>query len=235
MNLCPKCGGLVKSEEATCPKCNTLLVKDNVEILDLELPITKEEKELEIIETPLYVKKDNIIEEKNNLTKFNIVLTVLSILTLITTIIILATNILIELDKEEIIIKEELFRNNGLYSDFISTENELLSINEDNTFALYNNYKILDNNYYKGTYEYKTGEAAIYEMGYSIEEFNKEFTNTDINNVYSLKLKPLKSYFHNQNNDIKENEIWWLILIINEDNIYAYNETLDIRYNFIRK
>lgn len=234
MNLCPKCGGLIKSNEETCPKCNTLLVKDNVEILDLELPMTKEEKELELLQTPLYIKKEEY-EEKNNLTRFNTILTVISVLTLITTIIILATNILIELDKEEPIIKEELFRNNGLYSDFISTENELLSIYEDKTFALYNNYKELDNDYYKGTYEYKVGEEAIYEMGYSIEDFYKEFNNVDINNVYSIQLKPLKSYFKKQNQDIKENEIWWLLLIINEDNIYAYNKTLDIRYNFIRK
>jgi uncharacterized beta-barrel protein YwiB (DUF1934 family) len=62
MNLCPKCGELIKSKDETCPKCNTLLVKDNVEILDLELPMTKEEKELELLETPLYVKKEECDE-----------------------------------------------------------------------------------------------------------------------------------------------------------------------------
>lgn len=248
MNLCPKCGGLLNTKEDKCPKCNTLLVKDNVEVLDLELPITKEEKERKIKEIPLEIKKvknnkDKKVkiekEEQESTTNFYSVIKIIIVLLLLITSIILISNIIIELDKKEPIKENYIYRNNGLYSDFISTENELISFNEDNTFAIYTNYKVLDNNYYKGTYEYKNGEEALKEMGYSIEEFNLEFKNTKIENVYSIKLKPLKSYFKGHDttsNDINNSDIWWFILIINnDDNIQGYNKTLDIRYTFIRK
>ena len=72
-------------------------------------------------------------------------------------------------------------------------------------------------------------------MGYSEDEFRTTFPNvTNLDNVYSLKLTPTK-YLKNKIDRTKEtlskNETWWLIILIdNDNNVIAYNKTLDERY-----
>ena len=73
-------------------------------------------------------------------------------------------------------------------------------------------------------------------MGYTIDDFKKSFPNiSNLENVYSLQLKPTYVYKSNLNvtkGHLKENETWWFIIIIDDDgNTSAYNKTLDARYN----
>ena len=82
---------------------------------------------------------------------------------------------------------------------------------------------------------YKTNKEAIEEMGYTEEEFKVSFPKvTNLDNVYSLKLKPNYLYKNNldvTNTLIKENETWWMIIIIDDkNNVISYNKTLDTRY-----
>jgi len=114
--------------------------------------------------------------------------------------------------------------------------NSLFVFTDDYNFYWYDSYKSLDNNYYAGTYNLKKGEEALTEMGYTEEEFATTFGNDiELDNVYSMNLLPTLSYKNYQDtssSDLKENESWWFILIIkNDDTAIAYNKTLDLRYN----
>ena len=72
-------------------------------------------------------------------------------------------------------------------------------------------------------------------MGYTEKEFKVAFPNiSNLDNVYSLTLKPNYLYKNNLNVTdtlIKENETWWMIILIDDkNNVIAYNKTLDTRY-----
>lgn len=121
-----------------------------------------------------------------------------------------------------------------------SSYNGLFVFNEDNTFYWYNSFENLKDNYYRGEYNYKKGTEALTEMGYTEEDFSKEFgSDIKLENVYSIDLKP--NYVFMSGNDItsvelNQNETWWYLLMIREDGTaFGYNKTLDIKYNLIKK
>ena len=67
------------------------------------------------------------------------------------------------------------------------------------------------------------------------DEFFKTFgNNTQINNAYSINMKPLYSYhggIDTTSSNITEKETWWFIMIIKDDGTaLAYNKTLDLHY-----
>lgn len=73
-------------------------------------------------------------------------------------------------------------------------------------------------------------------MGYTEEEFYKTFSkDANIEKLYSLTLVPkivLQNGKDIKNIKLSENESWWYILIIKDDDTaIAYNKTLDLRYN----
>lgn len=115
--------------------------------------------------------------------------------------------------------------DNGLFSTWVSNNDEILSFNSDLSF----DYIMNNEENYKGEFTYNVGLDALRDMGYSMEEFNKSFAK-EINhdNVYSLKLVPTK-----EDND---NDEWWIIFIIKDDgSAIAYNKSLDIRYTLSKR
>ena len=126
-------------------------------------------------------------------------------------------------------------KSNILYNKWKTDNNSLFVFGADNNFTWYERYNNLTNNYYTGTYAYVQSNAALVEMGYSEDEFKKTFPNVNnLNNVYSLKLKPTK-YVKNKidrtKDTLRDNETWWLIILIDDNNnVIAYNKTLDERY-----
>ena len=77
-------------------------------------------------------------------------------------------------------------------------------------------------------------------MGYTEKEFTIEFgENINLDNIYSINLKPttvIMSGIDISTVELNKNESWWFILIIKDDgNAYAYNKTLDLKYNLIKK
>lgn len=121
-----------------------------------------------------------------------------------------------------------LNENNGLFSTWISTNDEILSFNSDLSF----DYVINDIESYKGEFSYNRGLDALKDMEYSLDEFIATFgSEVNYDDVYSLKLLPTKSY---KDKEIKNTE-WWFIIIVNDDNAIAYNKTLDIRYSLTKK
>lgn len=146
-----------------------------------------------------------------------------------------------KLDFNDNNIKEE---KQTLTTDIIgswqSSHNGLFVFNKDNSFYWYNSYDNLQDNYYRGTFNYKTGTEALNEMGYTEEEFKKEFgSDVKLENIYSINLKPdfvFMSGINITSVELNENETWWYLLILKEDNTaYGYNKTLDLKYNLIKK
>lgn len=116
-----------------------------------------------------------------------------------------------------------------------TSNNGLFIFGDDNNFYWYDNYEHLTSNYYLGTYSYKNGYEALEEIGYTEDEFFKNFgNNTKINNAYSINMKPLYSYhggIDTTSSNITEKETWWFIMIIKDDGTaLAYNKTLDLHY-----
>lgn len=188
----------------------------------------------------LKVKNNNPQKENNNKQYYNdsVFLIVLSIILLFVTI----TLIIIVLYKApedglttKITSNPLVDKSDTLFNKWKSNNDSLFIFGSDLKFSWYENYKDLDNNYYLGTYTYKTHKEAIKEMGYTEEEFKKTFPNiTNYNNIYSLQIKPNYLYKNNLNvtkTQLSENETWWFIIIIDDDGIVsAYNKTLDTRY-----
>ena len=126
-------------------------------------------------------------------------------------------------------------KSDTLFNKWRSNNDSLFIFGSDLKFSWYENYKDLDNNYYLGTYTYKTNKDAIKEMGYTEEEFKQSFPHvSDYDKVYSLQIKPNYLYKNNLNvtkTQVSKNETWWFIIIISDDGIVnAYNKTLDTRY-----
>ena len=49
------------------------------------------------------------------------------------------------------------------------------------------NIQNLNDNYYKGKYNYKTGTDALTEMGFTTDEFKKEYgQDIKLENIYSI-------------------------------------------------
>lgn len=136
-------------------------------------------------------------------------------------------------------LKGEIKLTNNITGSWKSSNNGLFVFNKDNSFYWYNSFNNLQDNYYKGTYNYKTGQEALDEMGFTEEELKKEYDGKiKPENVYSINLKPTsvqKNKIDITSVELNENETWWYILLINDDNTAnGYNKALDLKYNLIK-
>ena len=193
------------------------------------------------------IKEENILPKKVKKTKktaMQILKSITSIISVLVFVLILTTLSLSIVDnlkpnqKEKP--QEEIKLTTNIIGSWQSSTNGLFVFNEDNTFEWYNSHNNLEDNYYKGNYNYKTGIEAIKEMGFTEEEFKKEYgEEIKLENVYSINLTPTlvqKNKIDVTTVEIDENKSWWYILIIKEDyTANGYNKTLDIKYNLIKK
>lgn len=183
--------------------------------------------------------------KKNTKTKKDIIVSISSIIAvlifiIVTTFIIITIVKQIDINDESLQSKQEQKLSQKITGSWQSSYNGLFIFNKDNSFYWYNSYKNLKDNYYRGTYNYKTGTDALTEMGYTLEEFKKEFgTDIKIDNLYSINLKPnyvFMSGIDITSVDLNENETWWYLLIIkNDGTAFGYNKTLDLKYNLVKK
>ena len=187
----------------------------------------------------LKVKRNNLEKEKNskyyNDSVFLILLSVILLFVTITLIIIVLYKSPDDGLTTKITLNPLVDKSDTLFNKWRSNNDSLFIFGSDLKFSWYENYKDLDNNYYLGTYTYKTNKDAIKEMGYTEEEFKQSFPHvSDYNKVYSLQIKPNYLYKNNLNvtkTQVSKNETWWFIIIISDDGtVNAYNKTLDTRY-----
>ena len=187
----------------------------------------------------LKVKRNNPEKEKNskyyNDSVFVILLSVFLLFVTITLIIIVLYKSPDDGLTTKITLNPLVDKSDTLFNKWRSNNDSLFIFGSDLKFSWYENYKDLDNNYYLGTYTYKTNKDAIKETGYTEEEFKQSFPHvSDYNKVYSLQIKPNYLYKNNLNvtkTQVSKNETWWFIIIISDDGtVNAYNKTLDTRY-----
>lgn len=176
-----------------------------------------------------------ITKEYNKQTIFLLILSSLLLVVTIFLISIVLYNDSNKLEFTEVRETPKIDNSNYLYNRWLTENNSLFIFGSDLKFAWYDNYLNLENNYYLGTYTYKTNTEALTEMGYSEEEFKIHFPNVNnLENVYSLNIKPTYLYKNHLNittTQLDENENWWFIIIRDDDgNNIAYNKTLDKRY-----
>ena len=218
--------------------------KINLEKLEQEEPKEFERYTIQIQK----IKEENSIPKKvkkTERTTIQIVKSITSIISVLVFILIvssLALKILGDLKPQQQKTQEQpkIELTTNIIGSWQSATNGLFVFNEDNTFYWYNSYNNLQDNYYKGNYNYKTGSEAIQEMGFTEEEFQKEYgSEIKLENVYSINLQPtliLKDQIDVTTVEIDENKSWWYILIIKDDfTANGYNKNLDIKYNLIKK
>lgn len=179
-------------------------------------------------------------KKKTKLQTLKSITSIISVIVFITIISTITFSIIDSLTtKKEPVKKEVVKLNNSIIGSWQSSTNGLFVFQKDNSFYWYNSHEELEDNYYKGTYNYKTGNDALNEMGFTLEEFQKEYgANIKLENIYSINLKPnlvLKNKIDITQVELNQNKIWWYLLIIN-DNLTAngYNKTLDLKYNLIK-
>lgn len=131
--------------------------------------------------------------------------------------------------------------NVSLFGEWKTQNGGLFTFLNNQKFYWYDSYLELEDNFYSGTYSYKQGLEALEDMGYTEEEFYKEFqqeSKINLNNVYSIEMVPSLSYRNKVDlteHDLNKDVVWWYLLIINNDNAaYGYNKTLDLRYNLTK-
>ncbi len=228
MAKCPKCGKKLPKSASKCPNCQKTVLKN-------KLP-----KDVKLKEVPLKVKKVSTAKKKpsSNLS-FNTI-SIFLIIALILVNLVLLSNFLStpkvqdQLDHDN----EKQFEPSKL-GMWTSQNNELFVFSQDENFYWYNTYNELNDNYYHGTYNYTNGLDALTEMGYTEEEFYTTFGNDiALENVYSINIFPsliIENEKDLTSTKIKENESWWYLLIIkNDDSAIAYNKTLDLRYDLTK-
>lgn len=193
------------------------------------------------------IKEENILPKKVKKTKktaMQILKSITSIISVLVFVLILTTLSLSIVDNlkpnQQEKPQEEIKLTTNIVGSWQSATNGLFVFNEDNTFEWYNSHNNLEDNYYKGNYNYKTGIEAIKEMGFTEEEFKKEYgEEIKLENVYSINLTPTlvqKNKIDVTTVETDENKSWWYILIIKDDyTANGYNKTLDIKYNLIKK
>lgn len=194
------------------------------------------------------IKEENSLPKKvkkTERTTIQIIKSITSIISVLVFILIISTlalKILGDLKPHQTQIKEQdqIQLTTNIIGSWQSATNGLFVFNEDNTFEWYNSHNNLEDNYYKGNYNYKTGIEAIKEMGFTEEEFKKEYGEAiKLENVYSINLIPTlvqKNKIDVTTVEIDENKSWWYILIIKDDyTANGFNKTLDIKYNLIKK
>lgn len=192
---------------------------------------------------PITLKVKNQIPQKKETQQYqneSVFLIVLSTLLLLVTIFLIAVVLHNDHDVDKTLEKvtqePTLDKSNSLYNKWLTENNSLFIFGSDLKFSWYDDKDNLENNYYLGTYTYKTNTDALAEMGYSADEFKLNFPNVNnLDNVYSLTIKPTylyRNHLNVTNTQLKDNETWWFILIIDDNNnVVAYNKTLDQRYN----
>ncbi len=217
----------------------------------INLEEVSQEKNEELESYTIQIKK---IRELNNpekkttkkykKTKFQLLKTITSIISVIVFIIIITTVALSIIDtltlKKEEQPKIEIKLTTNIIGTWQSSTNGQFVFNKDNTFYWYNSHEELNDNYYNGTYSYKNGVDALNEMGFTIEEFQKEYGyEIKQENIYSINLKPtkaLKNKIDVTSVEIDEHTTWWYILLVKEDKTAnGFNKTLDLKYNLIKK
>ncbi len=259
MKRCPKCNLSIPNNAKKCKYCGISIkkaTKDYVEDIPKIIQEPNKITETENLENtskikvniPLKVKPvtspKEIIDEKNS---ENIKLKIFSSFKIILVVLLLIVNIIfivkIITDKEETLtpekIKEVEHTTSEVLGNWRSSNNSLFAFEDNKNFFWYEYYDDLKDNYYSGTYNYKKGEDALKEMGYTIDEFYITFgNNINLENVYSINLIPNYVYKAGKNvtnKELKENESWWYILMIkNDGTAISYNKTLDLRYNLVK-
>lgn len=266
MAKCPKCGLDFSVAVRKCPNCHTVIASKKTDIM--ELPKLKKEKtvvevnnddsqkEIVVMPIPLKVKKveEHYNEENTQKEKVSFSFRLKSTIKAVVVLLLLVLNvyliftIVLQVDGSNPSIMTmfnepvamEMNSNSLSLSGHWMTQNDGMFAFQDNgNFYWYDNYQVRDDNYFGGIYTYKNGLEAIEEMGYSEEEFYKNFDEEiDLDNVYSLVLEPIFSYKNRKDNtvnDLNEDEVWWYLLIVNDDDTaYGYNKTLDLRYSLRR-
>lgn len=211
--------------------------------------VSSEENNKELENYTIQIKKikeaTSIPKEKTKRTKTQILKSITSIISVIIFVIIISTITLNIVDnlinkKEEQPPKEVIKLTTKITGTWQSSTNGLFVFNEDNTFVWYNSHENLEDNFYKGTYNYKIGMEALNEMGFTLEEFQKEYEeDIKLENIYSINLKPTqvqKDKIDVTSVELDESTSWWYILLIREDKIAnGYNKTLDLKYDLIKK
>lgn len=250
---CPSCGAKQPKEPKDYIGPMPQIIQTPNKILDTES--LENTKEIKIKDIPLKVKpvtapKEIKQKKEKTTSKRDITKTIMSTLKIFIVLLLLIVNILLIIqivtnekqtvspkqeEKKEIVTTIEA----TVLGSWRSTNNGLFVFNDDNTFYWYEYYDDLTNNYYSGTYNYKTGLDALTEMGYTKEEFTTTFgEDIKIENVYSINIIP--NYVFKSNTDVtteelNENESWWYILMIRDDQTaISYNKTLDLRYNLVK-
>jgi hypothetical protein len=215
--------------------------------INLDKLESEEEKDFESYTIEIKkIKEENSIPKKTKKTEkkgiqlIKSITSIISVLIFILIIITLTLNILDNLKPNKEEVKEEIKLSTNIIGSWQSATNGLFVFNEDNTFYWYNSHNNLEDNYYKGSYNYKTGLEALTEMGFTEEEFKKEYgAKIKLENVYSINLQPTlvqKNKIDVTTVEVDENKSWWYIMIIKEDyTANGFNKTLDIKYNLIKK
>ena len=265
MRKCPNCNLSIPKNSKKCEYCNTKISKEPKDYISksptiIETPNRIKEseslentEEIKVNPIPLKVKpvtppkkvRVNDInhpekEIDKDYLKISFKLSFIVILVVLNAILIIK----IFKDKEENEVKapEQNIQTEHTTTEMLgswrTSNNSLFIFDDELKFSWYEYYDELDNNYYSGTYNYKKGLEALTEMGYTEEEFTKTFTDIKVENVYSMNLLPTYSYkagFDVTKEELKENETWWIIIMIKDDGTaIAYNKTLDFRYNLVK-
>lgn len=117
---------------------------------------------------------------------------------------------------------------------FLTDKEELFLFLDNNDFYWFKSYNNLNEDYYIGTYNYKNGDGALEELGYTKEEFKEEFgENIDITEVYSFNIFPTIS--NNSSENIYPSDNWWFLIVKQDNyNAMAFNRTLGVRYNLTK-
>lgn len=197
-------------------------------------------KEIEDFIKSKYSNLNNYYQEEDKLLNLSSILKVfIVILLLIITVTIIIQTALESTKKPQVTVVNEVIKTGDLLGKWQTNNSATFIFNEDSSFYWYRSADDLKNNYYGGVYTYKKGDEALAEMGYDDEEFTKTFgQNINKDNIYSLEMQPTVSYENglNTSSSLTDSTKWWYILIIKKDGTaMAYNKTLDIRYNLIKK
>ena len=250
--ICNKCGTILNNGIKICPNCKNEIKETNITIKDNKKNISfkkniettktsknSNQKTIKVKEIPLEVKKveNHFKGIKKVYSKSINILEIIGVLILVIICLFLILNIVkyLKNDEQKVEEVEILDENIGIINNFKTSNNSLFSFKEDNTFYWYEDDDVLDDNYYVGTYSYKSGHEALAEMGYTEEDFINTFgDDIKIDNVYSINII-INNYIEDKNNTNSTANWWYLLIIKSSKSAIGYNKTLDIRYNLTRK
>lgn len=179
-------------------------------------------------------------EDKTSLQIFSTV-KVITVLVLLAVTFVLIANIVLEIDKDKSVVLEPddlkiEDKIGDVLGSWLTGNKSLFVFDKNSNFYWYDSYTDKTNNYYAGTFTYKTGLDALEEMGYTEEDLKVSFEdNIKVENVYSIIMTPktvIKAHKDVSASELRERETWWFLIIKKDDGTaYGYNKTLDIRYN----